>query len=78
MDGSTSISGGGLSYLLARQFGYTDLSWMGLLAAVGDMQNIRTGKMVGANRVILEDSIREVQLSAAVTLQSTVDTPGPS
>lgn len=59
MDGSTSISGGGLSYLLARQFGYTDLSWMGLLAAVGDMQNIRTGKMVGANRVILEDSIRE-------------------
>ncbi|HIH64076.1 MAG TPA: DHH family phosphoesterase, partial [Methanothermobacter thermautotrophicus] len=38
MDGSTHVSGGGLTYLLAREFGYRDLSWMGLLAAVGDMQ----------------------------------------
>lgn len=59
MDGSTHVSGGGLTYLLAREFGYRDLSWMGLLAAVGDMQNITLGKMEGLNRDILQDSVRE-------------------
>ncbi|MDI6841882.1 MAG: single-stranded-DNA-specific exonuclease RecJ [Methanothermobacter wolfeii] len=57
MDGSTHISGGGMAYLLAREFGYRDLSWIGLLAAVGDMQNITEGAMVGLNREILHDSM---------------------
>jgi single-stranded-DNA-specific exonuclease len=57
MDGSYEISGGGMSYFLARTFGFYDLSWMGVLSAVGDMQNSLTGKLHGLNEKILEDSI---------------------
>lgn len=57
IDGSDNVSGGGLSYFLAKQFGYTDLSWIGVLSAVGDMQNSRTGKLEGLNRIILQDSV---------------------
>lgn len=57
IEGSNEICGGGLSYLLARTFGYSDLSWLGVLAGVGDMQNTHTGKFTGLNRVILEESV---------------------
>lgn len=56
LDGSYTISGGGLSYLLAKSFHFYDLSWMGILSAVGDMQNSMTGKLRGLNREILNDS----------------------
>ncbi|MBE6485377.1 MAG: DHH family phosphoesterase [Methanosphaera stadtmanae] len=56
LDGSYTISGGGLSYLLAKTFHFYDLSWMGILSAVGDMQNSMTGKLRGLNREILKDS----------------------
>ena len=39
IDGSREICGGGLCYLLAKEFGYKDLSWIGILAAIGDIQN---------------------------------------
>ena len=58
IDGSYEISGGGMSYLLARTFGFQDLSWMGVLSAVGDMQNSFNGKMVGLNQGILNESIK--------------------
>jgi single-stranded-DNA-specific exonuclease len=58
IDGSYEISGGGMAYLLARTFGYHDLSWMGVLSAVGDMQNSFSGKMVGLNNGILSESIQ--------------------
>ncbi|MGB9936851.1 MAG: single-stranded-DNA-specific exonuclease RecJ [Methanobacterium sp.] len=58
LDGSHEISGGGMSYLLARTFGFSDLSWLGILSAVGDMQNSLTGKLMGLNRNILSDSIQ--------------------
>lgn len=57
IDGSYYVSGGGLAYLLAKEFGYTDLSWVGVLAAIGDMQNSSTGKLEGLNSIILKDSI---------------------
>lgn len=57
LDGSYTISGGGLSYLLAKTFGYNDLSWMGILSAVGDMQNSMTGKLRGLNTEILKDGV---------------------
>lgn len=63
VDGSHEICGGGISYLLARTFGYTDLSWLGVLAGVGDMQNTHTGKFTGINRIILEESVELSQLS---------------
>ncbi|MCK9151642.1 single-stranded-DNA-specific exonuclease RecJ [Methanobacterium alcaliphilum] len=56
IEGSHEISGGGMSYLLARSFGFIDLSWMGVLSAVGDMQNSLTGKLEGLNRLILNES----------------------
>lgn len=56
LDGSYTISGGGLSYFLAKTFHYYDLSWMGILSAVGDMQNSMTGKLRGLNTEILSDA----------------------
>ncbi|AEG17530.1 single-stranded-DNA-specific exonuclease RecJ [Methanobacterium paludis] len=58
MDGSYEISGGGMTYLLAKTFGFYDLSWMGVLSAVGDMQNSLTGKLQGLNQDILTDSVQ--------------------
>lgn len=58
MDGSYEISGGGMTYLLAKTFGFYDLSWMGVLSAVGDMQNSLTGKLQGLNHGILTDSVQ--------------------
>jgi len=57
IDGSYHVSGGGLSYFLAKEFGYNDLSWIGVLAAIGDMQNSSVGKLEGLNSIILKDSI---------------------
>ena len=56
IDGSGEICGGGLCYLLAKEFGFTDLSWLGILAAIGDIQNGKTGKLEGMNRTILKDA----------------------
>jgi single-stranded-DNA-specific exonuclease len=58
IDGSYEISGGGMAYLLARTFGFYDLSWMGVLSGVGDMQNSFSGKMMGLNNGILNESIQ--------------------
>jgi len=58
-NGSYEVSGGGMSYLLARTFGFYDLSWLGVLSAVGDLQNNLTGKLVGLNRDILTDSVQK-------------------
>ena len=32
---------------------FIDLSWMGVLSAVGDMQNSFSGKLIGLNKSIL-------------------------
>ena len=58
-DGSYDVCGGGLCYFLAREFGYRDLSWIGVLSAIGDMQNTRTGHFEGLNTIIQEDAINE-------------------
>ncbi|MDO5850825.1 MAG: single-stranded-DNA-specific exonuclease RecJ [Methanobacteriaceae archaeon] len=59
INGSSDICGGGLCYLLAKEFGFKDLSWIGILAAIGDMQNTKTGKLEGLNKYILEDAKEE-------------------
>ena len=58
IDGSHDVSGGGMSYLLAHTFGFDDLSWLGVLSAVGDMQNSMSGKLVGLNKEILAKSVQ--------------------
>lgn len=65
LDGSYEVSGGGMSYLLAKTFGFYDLSWLGVLSAVGDLQNSLTGKLVGLNRNILTDSVQNNIVSSA-------------
>ena len=57
IDGSYYICGGGLCYFLAKEFGYTDLSWIGVLSAIGDMQNQKSGHMEGLNEIIQQDAI---------------------
>ena len=64
IDGSYEISGGGMAYLLARTFEFYDLSWMGVLSAVGDMQNSFSGKLVGLNNGILSESIQQNQIES--------------
>ncbi|AMD17773.1 single-stranded DNA-binding protein [Methanobrevibacter sp. YE315] len=57
IDGSYYVCGGGLCYFLAKEFGYTDLSWIGVLSAIGDMQNTKTGHFEGLNKIIQQDAI---------------------
>ena len=57
IDGSYYVCGGGLCYFLSKEFGYDDLSWIGLLSAIGDMQNTRTGHFEGLNEIIQQDAI---------------------
>lgn len=59
IDGSFQVSGGGMCYLLARTYEFHDLSWIGVLSAVGDMQNNLYGKLVGINELIVEDGINK-------------------
>ena len=47
IDGSYYVCGGGLCYFLAKEFGYKDLSWIGVLSAIGDMQNTKSGHFEG-------------------------------
>ncbi|AMK15590.1 single-stranded-DNA-specific exonuclease RecJ [Methanobrevibacter olleyae] len=68
IDGSQEICGGGLSYLLAKEFGFKDLSWIGVLAAIGDMQNSKTGKLEGLNNAILKDAKEEGLVSSKTDL----------
>ncbi|KZX16072.1 DHHA1 domain protein [Methanobrevibacter cuticularis] len=64
IDGSHYVCGGGLSYFLAKEFGYHDLSWIGVLSAIGDMQNSMTGKLEGLNSIILNDSVKQGYVSS--------------
>ena len=57
IDGSYYVCGGGLCYFLAKEFGYDDLSWIGLLSAIGDMQNTKSGHFEGLNEIIQQDAI---------------------
>lgn len=57
IDGSYYVCGGGLCYFLSKEFGYDDLSWIGILSAIGDMQNTQTGHFEGLNEIIQQDAI---------------------
>ena len=59
IDGSYYVCGGGLCYFLSKEFGYSDLSWIGILSAIGDMQNTHSGHFEGLNEIIEQDAIDE-------------------
>ncbi len=55
LNGSTDISGAGVSFILAMKLGdNVDLSALAIVGAVGDLQDMRTHALVGVNRQILE------------------------
>ena len=58
-DGATQLSGSGTSFLLARALASTpgsndDLAALAVVGAVGDLQDMARGQLVGINRHILE------------------------
>ncbi len=57
LDGSTELSGAGVSYIFARALtGRSDLSALALIGAVGDVQLVHN-RLVGYNRKILADAV---------------------
>ncbi|MCK5037753.1 MAG: DHH family phosphoesterase, partial [Thermoplasmata archaeon] len=66
LDGSTDISGAGTAYLVARELS-PNLKWLASIAivgAVGDLQDRKTGKLIGSNIEILEDAIESGAMEA--------------
>ncbi|AKB27452.1 Single-stranded-DNA-specific exonuclease RecJ [Methanosarcina siciliae T4/M] len=58
-NGSYELSGSGTTYLLASALGKNrDLSPLAIVGAVGDMQHLKMGQLVGINRQILEDGVQ--------------------
>ncbi len=64
-NGSYELSGSGSTYLLASALGKNpDLSSLAIVGAVGDMQHLKMGQLVGINREILEEGIKEGTLES--------------
>lgn len=55
-EGYKDVSGAGVSYLLAREFGFKDLCQYGIVGAVGDQQ-ASWGELSGLNRIMVEDGL---------------------
>ncbi|MDW5562537.1 MAG: DHH family phosphoesterase [Methanomassiliicoccus sp.] len=58
IDGSTEISGAGVTYVVAKRMDArnADLSALAVVGAVGDYQEAAEGRLVGYNRAILGDA----------------------
>ncbi len=59
LDGASEISSSGCAYLVARQLSRAnvDLAALGVVGAVGDLQDRAQGRLVGMNRQILKDAV---------------------
>jgi Single-stranded DNA-specific exonuclease len=63
-DGATHISGSGTAFILANAMGRNeDLSALAVVGAVGDLQDLSSGRLVGLNRRIIEVGSRAGVLS---------------
>ncbi len=60
-DGSTELSGATTTYLIARHLGFAstnrDLSALSIVGAVGDLQDSRTGRLEGLNRIVVKEAV---------------------
>jgi RecJ-like exonuclease len=56
--GSYEVSGAGMTYLLAKTIdpSNSDLAFLAVVGAIGDLQDSRESKLIGYNRAILEDA----------------------
>jgi RecJ-like exonuclease len=60
INGATEISGSGITYFLAAAMGDNeDLASLAIVGAVGDLQHVKHGQLVGTNRSILEEGVRK-------------------
>jgi single-stranded-DNA-specific exonuclease len=60
INGATEISGSGIAYFLALAMGNNhDLADLAIVGAVGDLQHVKHGHLVGVNRTILEEGVRK-------------------
>lgn len=64
-DGATQLSGSGATFLLASALSAEnkDLSGLAIVGAVGDLQDMAAGQLVGINREILEIGLKAGTLS---------------
>lgn len=63
-NGSYELSGSGSTYLLASALGENlDLSALAIVGAIGDLQHLKMGRLVGINREILEEGVKGGYLS---------------
>jgi single-stranded-DNA-specific exonuclease len=73
-DGATQLSGSGTSFFLARALAKTagcndDLSALAVVGAVGDLQDMASGRLLGINRVVLDIGSRAGVISFARDLK---------
>ena len=58
-DGSIELSGATTSYLIARNLGLNfDLSAIAIVGAVGDLQDNAYGRLVGLNRFVVDEAVK--------------------
>ncbi len=59
LDGSSEVSGAGVTYLVAKKMdpGNKDLSVLAIIGAVGDFQDAAESRLCGYNRTILDDAL---------------------
>jgi len=59
VDGSSEICGAGMTYLLSRAIdpANTDLAYLGVVGAIGDVQDSRESRLTGYNRIVLRDAM---------------------
>ncbi len=58
-DGSFELSGSTTTYLIARNLGLNfDLAPIAIVGAVGDLQDNNFGKLVGLNRFVVEEAVK--------------------
>jgi single-stranded-DNA-specific exonuclease len=59
MHGTTEISGSGVTYLIATSLGNnSDLADLAIVGAVGDLQHMKNGQLIGINRQILQEGAK--------------------
>ncbi len=59
INGANEISGAGITYYLATALGdNADLAALAIVGAVGDLQHVKHGQLIGANRSILEEGVK--------------------
>ncbi len=59
VNGATEISGSGVTYFIASLLGDNeDLADLAIVGAVGDLQHVKHGQLVGVNRSILENGVK--------------------